>query len=88
MNSILECSWNNEYFGSLAKLVKLNIECWLGSFVIFQGIWTSIAKKPYSFVIFLCVGYGPPVTPCGSAHDDIKFELYFTLSKEYDSISA
>ena len=28
------------------------IECWLGSFVICQGIWTSIAKKPYSFVIF------------------------------------
>ena len=20
--------------------------CWLGSFVIFQGIWTSIAKQP------------------------------------------
>ena len=29
-----------------------NIECWLGSFVIFQGIRTSIAKKPYIFVIF------------------------------------
>ena len=28
------------------------IECWLGSFVIFQGIRTSIAKKPYIFVIF------------------------------------
>ena len=23
-----------------------------GGFVIFQGIWTSIAKEPYSFVIF------------------------------------
>ena len=22
MNSIFECSWNHEYFGSLAKLVK------------------------------------------------------------------
>ena len=22
-------------------------KCWLGSFGIFQGIWTSIAKKPY-----------------------------------------
>ena len=21
-------------------------KCWLGSFLIFQGIWTSIAKKP------------------------------------------
>ena len=29
-----------------------NIECWLGSFVIFQGIRASIAKKPYIFVIF------------------------------------
>ena len=24
-----------------------NIVCWLGSFVIFQGIWTSIAKNSY-----------------------------------------
>ena len=29
-----------------------NKECWLGSFVIFQGFRTSIAKKPYIFVIF------------------------------------
>ena len=29
-----------------------NIECWFGSFVTFQGIQTSIAKKSYSFVIF------------------------------------
>ena len=27
------------------------IECWLGSFVIFQGIQTSIAKKSNSIVI-------------------------------------
>ena len=40
-----------------------NIECWLGSFMIFQGIWTSIAKKPYSFVIFQGGGGGGP-TPC------------------------
>ena len=26
--------------------------CWLGSFMIFQRIWTSSAKKPYTFVIF------------------------------------
>ena len=26
------------------------IECWLGSFVNFQGIRTSIAQKPYIFV--------------------------------------
>ena len=29
-----------------------NIECWLGSFVIFQGIRTSIGRKHYIFVIF------------------------------------
>ena len=28
------------------------IECWLGSFVAFKGIRTSIAKKPFIFVIF------------------------------------
>ena len=39
-----------------------NIECWLGSFVIFQGIWTSIAKKPFIFVIFQR-GSRPPVPP-------------------------
>ena len=39
-----------------------NIECWLGSFLIYQGIWTSIAKKPYIFVIFQ-VGSGPPAAP-------------------------
>ena len=27
-------------------------ECWLGSCVVFQGIRTSIAKKPYIFVNF------------------------------------
>ena len=45
-----------------------NIECWLGSFVIIQGIRTSIAKKPYIFVL-----PGGPVSPVpppppGSAH--------------------
>ena len=35
-----------------------NIECWLGSFVIFQGIRTSFAKKPYIFVIFQMGGGG------------------------------
>ena len=38
-----------------------NIECWLGSFVIFQGIWPSIAKKPYLFVIFQ--GGPDPLSP-------------------------
>ena len=37
-----------------------------GSFVIFQGIRASIAKKPYSFVIFH--GGSSPLPPSGSAH--------------------
>ena len=46
-----------------------NIECWLGSFVVFQGILTSITKKPYIFVIFQEES-GPPVPPppSGSPH--------------------
>ena len=36
---------------SLAGRRWPNIECWLGSFVIFQRIWIRIVKKPYSYVI-------------------------------------
>ena len=43
------------------------IEFWLGSFVIFQGIRTRFAKKPYVFVIFQ-EGSRLPVPPSGSAH--------------------
>ena len=39
------------------------IECWLGSLMIFQVIWTRIAKKPYIFVIFQGGGGGGP-DPC------------------------
>ena len=44
------------------------------SFEIFYGIWTSIEKKNYIFVIFQGGGgggggSGPPVPPSGSAHD-------------------
>ena len=50
----------------------LSIDCWLGSFLIFQGIRTSIAKKPYIFVIFLGVVCPEPLPPppsrSGSAH--------------------
>ena len=47
-----------------------NIECWLGSFVNFQGTWTSIARKPYILWFF---SGGPddqccPI-PSGSAHE-------------------
>ena len=40
-----------------------NIECWLGSFVIFQGIQSSIAKKPFIFVIFQGGGGGGGLDP-------------------------
>ena len=39
------------------------IECWFGSFVICQGIRTSIAKKPYVFVIFRGGGGPDPLSP-------------------------
>ena len=53
---------------SSACLCWPNIECWLGSFVIFQGIWTSIAKIPYFFFYFSGGGGGqdplyPPPPP-------------------------
>ena len=38
-------------------------ECWLGTFVIFQGIQTSIAKKPYIFVFFQGGGGSRPPAP-------------------------
>ena len=37
--------------------------------MIFQGIGTSFAKKPYIFVIFQGEGVQTPVLPSGSAHD-------------------
>ena len=45
---------------SLAGRWWPNNECWNGSFVIFQRIRTSIAKKPYIFVIFQGRGSEPP----------------------------
>ena len=39
-----------------------NIEFWLGSFVIFQGIWASIAKKPIFLWFFTGVS-GPHAPP-------------------------
>ena len=47
---------------SLAGRRWPNIECCFGSFVIFQGIRTIIAKKPYIFVIFHG-GTRHPATP-------------------------
>ena len=40
-----------------------NIECWLCSFVIFHGIQTSIAKKPYIFCDFSGEGGWDPCPP-------------------------
>ena len=55
---------------SLACWCWPKIECWVGSFVIFQGIWTRIAMKSYILVIFLGGGGGvrTPCPPSGSAH--------------------
>ena len=57
-------------FAGKLIMAQQSSQCWLGSFVIFQGIRTSTVKEPYSFVIFqVGVGSGPPVLPSGSVHD-------------------
>ena len=56
-----------------------NIECWLGCFVILHGIKTTIAKKPYIFVIFQA---GDPPPP-GSAYGG-----YSTVVLTYSCIYA
>ena len=43
-------------------------DCWLGNLVIFLGIRTSIARKPYSVVIFRWWGGVCTPIPSGSAH--------------------
>ena len=50
---------------SLAGQRWPNMECWPGSFVVFQGIRTSIAKKTYNIVIFQGGGdaLSPPQDP-------------------------
>ena len=53
---------------SLAGRWWPNMKCWLCSFVIFQGIHTSIAKKPFTFVIFRGWGSDPLPPPSGSVH--------------------
>ena len=49
INGPVKRHWNGV---SLAGRWWPNFECWLGSYVILQGIRTYIAKKPYIFVIF------------------------------------
>ena len=52
-----------------------NVDCWLGSFVIFQGIRTSIVKKP-CFCEFSGGGVLTPV-PSGSAHEQQQLHWVF-----------
>ena len=54
-----------------------NTECWLDSYVIFQGIRISIAKKRYIFVIFQVRGGGglDPRPSSGSAHENSELEV-------------
>ena len=63
---ILPLSYHSKarYHGvSLAGRWWPNIECWLGSFVIFKLIRTSIAMKPYIFVIYTGGGGPDPLSP-------------------------
>ena len=59
---------------SLAGQLWPNIECWFGSFVIFQGILTSIVKKPYIFVIF-SEGVKTSCPQSGSAHENHDYKV-------------
>ena len=60
-------------------------KCWLGSFVIFQGTRTSIAKKPYIFVIFQGGGRGGPdhLSPSGQMYHicPYKHTVWIIISK-------
>ena len=48
---------------SLAGRLWTDIECWRGSFVILQGIRTSIAKKPFTLFYFSGGPLPPPPPP-------------------------
>ena len=55
-------SWREERWSKCHNM-RANIECWLGSLVLFQGIGTSIAMKLYILWIFRG-GAGPgPLSP-------------------------
>ena len=47
--------------------------------MIFQGIRTSIAKKPYIFVIFQGGGSEIPVPHSGSAHEGVNGEHFMRI---------
>ena len=67
---------------SLVGRCRPNIECWLGSFVIFLGIRTSIARKLYTFVIFFNLRWIEFLLgePSGSAHGLVPVLAYVVLS--------
>ena len=46
-----------------------NIECWLRSFVIFQGIRTWVLQRNPIFLWFFRGGVRTPCPPSGSAHE-------------------
>ena len=73
---------------SLAGLWRPNIERWLGSFVILQGIQPSIAKKP--LILWFFVGVPDPLPPpsgsaqvlltwCVCSLDRVRYNLWICL---------
>ena len=48
--------------------------------MIFQGIQTSIAKKPYIFVIFSGGGVWTPCPPSGSTHASVSIHGCYILA--------
>ena len=63
-----------------------NIKCWLGSFVIFQGILASIARTSYIFVIFQKGVQAPCsplwIRPCSVVVSSFKSTLIVCSSVE------
>ena len=67
--------WNNlaEHKWRFAGVLMMTQHCWLSSFLIFQGILISIAKKPYiSYDFFMRRGLRSPCPPppSGSSHHE------------------
>ena len=55
-------------------------QCWLNSVVIFQGIRTSIAKKPYIFVFFQGgVVFSFPFVILLNRLDNANLTIYFSI---------
>ena len=63
-----------------------NIEYWLVSFVIFQGIWTSIAKETLYFGDFQGKGRSGPPAPSVSAHE-LAHEAAFRWRTDFCPLS-